>query len=68
MWSGTYFYLSGFRRLLWRDRRAQDLMEYALVCAGISIVVYAFLPQNYAPALSNVWSRVMCVMVRLTGS
>lgn len=43
---------------LWRDRRGQDLIEYALLAAAVALLVYGALPSNYAANLSSIWSRV----------
>jgi len=52
---------------LWADRKGQDLIEYALMTCFVTLVAYGFLPTGYAPALSNIWSKVSSVMCTLTG-
>ncbi|MEZ5400731.1 MAG: Flp family type IVb pilin [Bryobacteraceae bacterium] len=43
---------------LWRDRRAQDMIEYALLAAFLAVAVAAFFPLDIAPNISTVFSRV----------
>lgn len=43
---------------LWRDKRGQDLIEYALLTASVALLVYGALPSQYSGSLSNIWSRV----------
>lgn len=52
---------------LWKDRRGQDLVEYAMLVAMISLLTYSWLPQGYASSLSKVWAKVRSVMTVLTG-
>ena len=47
-----------FVRRLWRDRRGQDMIEYALLAASLVIVVAGFLPPQIAPAISKIFSTV----------
>lgn len=47
---------------LGKDRRGQDVLEYALMVSFLALVAYGFLPQGYAPALSTVWSKVNNVL------
>jgi Flp pilus assembly pilin Flp len=50
-------FLSALR--LWRDRRGQDMIEYALLAAAIAIVVAGFLPTTLMPDVSTVFSKVI---------
>ena len=43
---------------LWNDRRAQDLVEYALAAAFVAVTCSAFFPPSVAPAISTVFSKV----------
>lgn len=45
--------------LLWRDRRGQDMIEYALMAAFLTVAVAAFFPTDIAPNISSVFSRVV---------
>jgi Flp pilus assembly pilin Flp len=47
------------------DGRGQDMIEYGLMAAFVAIVVAGFLPSQYAPSLSTIWSKVNCVMTVL---
>jgi Flp pilus assembly pilin Flp len=50
------FYLAGRRLKL--DRSGQDLIEYALLAASISMAAGAFLPQWVGPTISAIFSKV----------
>jgi Flp pilus assembly pilin Flp len=43
---------------LWRDERGQDMIEYALLCATLAIVVAGFLPPTLMPAVSTIFSKL----------
>lgn len=43
---------------LWADDAGQDLIEYALICATLAVVVAGFLPPAIMPAVSTIFSRV----------
>ena len=43
---------------LWRDRRGQDLIEYALLVAAIAIIVAGFLPPTIMPSVSTIFSKI----------
>jgi Flp pilus assembly pilin Flp len=47
---------------LWRDRRGQDLIEYALLAAAIAIVVAGFLPPAVMPSVSTIFSKLTSSM------
>ena len=56
-----------FLRTLYRlrtDRRAQDLIEYALMAAFISIAVAAFFPTSLAPNVSQIMSKAASLLNR----
>ena len=44
---------------LWRDHRAQDMIEYAMLAAAIAIVIAGFLPPQIMPAVSTIFSKVI---------
>lgn len=50
-----------------KERRGQDLIEYALLLAAVAILVAGVLPANYTSSLSHIWGRVRTVMSTLTG-
>lgn len=41
------------------DKKGQDLIEYALLAASIAVAVAATFPQTIAPAVSQIFSRVV---------
>ena len=45
-------------RGLMRDEGGQDLIEYALMAATISVAVAAIFPQSIAPNISAIFSKV----------
>jgi Flp pilus assembly pilin Flp len=54
--------MRGLLLLLLRDRRGQDLIEYALLAAAIAVVVAGFLPPAIMPSVSTIFSRVTSSM------
>jgi len=44
---------------LQRDKRGQDMIEYALLAASIAVVVAGFLPPAVMPAISTIFSKVI---------
>ncbi len=47
---------------VWRDRRGQDLIEYAMLAAFLAVAVGAVFPSDIAPNISKVFSRVTSMM------
>jgi len=43
---------------LWRDEQGQDMIEYALLCATLAIVVAGFLPPTIMPSVSTIFSKI----------
>jgi len=43
---------------LWRDKSGQDMIEYALLCAAMVILVAGFLPPSIMPSVSTIFSKV----------
>jgi Flp pilus assembly pilin Flp len=43
---------------LWRDQSGQDMIEYALLCATLAIVVAGFLPPSVMPSVSTIFSKI----------
>ncbi|BDC51982.1 hypothetical protein F183_A42970 [Bryobacterales bacterium F-183] len=41
------------------DKKGQDLIEYALLAASIAVAVAATFPQTIAPAVSQIFSRIV---------
>ncbi|MGA2183851.1 MAG: Flp family type IVb pilin [Bryobacteraceae bacterium] len=46
---------------LWRDRRAQDLIEYALMAGFVAVSAGAIMP-NVAIKISTIFSKIGSVM------
>lgn len=44
--------------LLWRDDQGQDLIEYALMLATLTVVVAGFLPPTIMPSVSTIFSKI----------
>ncbi len=44
--------------VLWRDEQGQDLIEYALMLATLTVVVAGFLPPTIMPAVSTIFSKI----------
>ena len=47
---------------IWRDRRGQDLIEYAMLAAFLAVAVGAVFPTDIAPNISKVFSKVTSMM------
>ena len=47
--------------LLWRDRRGQDLIEYALMAGFVAVAAGAIMP-NVANSISTIFSQINSVM------
>ncbi len=47
---------------LWADDAGQDLIEYALICATLAVVVAGLLPPAIMPAVSTIFSRISSSM------
>jgi Flp pilus assembly pilin Flp len=52
---------------LWREKRGQDMVEYALMAALVATGVGAFVPTQIYPAYSTIWARISAVTMTLTG-
>jgi len=44
---------------IWKDGRGQDMIEYALLAAAISVTVAGFLPTTLMPAVSTIFSKIV---------
>lgn len=49
---------------LHRDRQAQDLIEYALMAAFLTVAVAAFFPTSLAPNMSQIMSKAASLLAR----
>jgi Flp pilus assembly pilin Flp len=45
----------------WRDRRGQDMMEWAMLVALLAVVIVGFLPFAAIPAMSTIYSKIISV-------
>ena len=50
------------RLTLWHDRRGQDMIEYALMAAFVTVSGAAVLPLSVVPSFTIIWSKVQCVL------
>jgi Flp pilus assembly pilin Flp len=48
-----------------RDRRGQDLIEYALLAAFIAVAVAAIFPSDIAPNISKTFSKVNTLLAQV---
>jgi Flp pilus assembly pilin Flp len=55
-------------KALRQDRQGQDLIEYALMAASISLIAAGIFPSVYTPSMSTIWSKVGCVLSVIGGS
>jgi Flp pilus assembly pilin Flp len=59
----TYFFQLFTRAAnLRRDRKGQDLIEYALLAGFIGVAVAFFFPMDIAPNISGIMSKVSSLM------
>ena len=49
-------------RRLWRDQSGQDLIEYALICAALVVLVAGFIPPALGQGITTVFSKVSSQM------
>jgi Flp pilus assembly pilin Flp len=47
-----------------RDRKGQDLIEYALMAAFLTVAVAAFFPTSLAPNMSQIMSKAASLLAR----
>jgi pilus assembly protein Flp/PilA len=50
-----------------RDKRGQDLIEYAMLAGFIAVVVAAFFPTQIAPSITTVFSKVSAQLASAGG-
>ena len=44
------------------EKKGQDLVEYALMAAGIAVAAGAIFPSTIAPNISSIFSKVVSIM------
>ena len=54
-------YIRTFLLAAWRDRRGQDLIEYALMAGFVAVAAGAIMP-NVTTSISTIFSQVSSVM------
>jgi Flp pilus assembly pilin Flp len=54
--------LWNFHRRLWRDRRGQDLIEYALITAFVAVTIGGIFPSELAPSITKLFTRVVVIL------
>ena len=52
---------------IWKDQRAQDLIEYALMAGFVAVAAGAIMP-GVATSLSQIFSKVASVLSQANGS
>ena len=52
---------------LWRDRRGQDLIEYALMAGFVAVAAGAIMP-GVADSISQIFSKVASVLTTANAS
>ncbi len=52
-----------FATRLRNDRSGQDLIEYALLCAAVVVIIAAILPPQLMPSVSTIFSRISLAMM-----
>jgi pilus assembly protein Flp/PilA len=55
------------RLKIWRDRRGQDLIEYALMAGFVAVAAGAIMP-GVATSISQIFSKVASVLSSANGS
>lgn len=50
--------MRGMLVVLWRGDSGQDLIEYALMLATLTVVVAGFLPPTIMPSVSTIFSKI----------
>lgn len=61
------FVQQGWLARLWRDESGQDVIEYGLLAATVSIIAYAVLPLQIVPVISQIFSALMTKLVAAGG-
>ena len=54
-------------RALGLDRRAQDLIEYALLAGFVAVAVATFFPTSIAPNITTIFSKLSVVLSQTPG-
>ena len=54
-------------RQIWRDRRGQDLIEYALMAGFVAVAAGAIMP-GVSSSINIVFSKVNSVMIKAASS
>ena len=52
---------------VWKDRRGQDLIEYALMAGFVAVAAGAIMP-GVATSISQIFSKVASVLTSANGS
>lgn len=56
-----------FAMKVWRDKRGQDLIEYALMAGFVAVAAGALMP-NVASSISTIFSKITSVMTAAAAS
>jgi Flp pilus assembly pilin Flp len=49
-------------RKFWRDESGQDMVEYALICAALVVIVAGFIPPAIGQNITSIFSKVTSEM------
>jgi Flp pilus assembly pilin Flp len=52
----------------WRDRKGQDLIEYALLGGFVAVAVAAVFPTTIVPSMGQIWSKVATYLANAAAS
>ena len=50
-----------------QDKKGQDLVEYALMAAGIAVAAGAIFPNTIAPNISTIFSKIVSTLSYTVG-
>jgi pilus assembly protein Flp/PilA len=56
-----------FQLKVWKDRRGQDLIEYALMAGFVAVAAGAIMP-NVATSISEIFSKIASVLSQANAS
>jgi Flp pilus assembly pilin Flp len=51
--------LYGAVKRFWKQKKGQDLVEYALMAASVAVVAGIFFPPTVMPAASGIFSKIV---------
>lgn len=54
--------LTGKFAAIWRDKRGQDLIEYALLAGFVAVAAGAIFPTTLTPNISQIFSKIGSIL------